>query len=572
MKIVNSNQIEDNPDLNVFRNLKNLFREDKKSEFKKAIIVFFFTVAVFLIFYDSIKSEIILFDESNGVYRIDTEGSVSFGLKCLFALYFSSFIVQSVFWFRSQIFDPREILHFSLRFIVVSFTIFLISFLLSGMALNQKGNYEDLLDKVFWNEFPLRLSLFVGYYFTFYIYSLYLYTRLEALHSVTENRFLRYSIAAIIYSISSIPVFFVLHIIYYAIINVFVLSYSFSNNLENKPAEYFDTPYKRKMWWYSQDSEWEEVFRTAHFEDYLYTDSWPLSEIKYYLGIPYFPDDEYISHFFKIRSLDGQRYYTWSGLIPDNQMEKYLTNLSGILSLTNIEYLYLGNTRIDNYENLHRLNKLKTLWLFNTDLKNLDLLSFVSDNLNEIDLQYNHLVNLKGINKLKNLLKLKCNNNKIESLEELSELSKLEFLDCNSNNIKSVNGLQELTNLKTLIIYDNPVVDSVGLKNLKVKNLITTQEEFFEWQGNGHGLCEHLFEMQTGFYKKYRYLTYNLDSLTTILPMGDTRKLVLEFNDSTIVIKMDKGYNKFAYSLMMENDSIIFDYDLIEKIKIGNAE
>ncbi|HAQ61661.1 TPA: hypothetical protein DCR49_06635 [Candidatus Delongbacteria bacterium] len=534
---------------------------------KRKVIVFIQTFLIIFFLRNVVNVEI---NHSDWSRSINSELAIAD--YHLFMFYSFIFLCTSFVLIRTVsvlIYEEVRTLKYSIvyRTCVIAFLgLFLMAFSLTivFVALQGKipyGIYYPSFIKFLFLGFHFVIYYMINYYISFSILKLPDEANSNEYSEIKEiiKSKLRILLRKPTFYISLVPVLLVFCILAFSFTVKF---YASAAEMKNKPAEYFDTAFKRQMWWYSLDTEWKEVFKTFHFESYLYTDSWPLSELKYIIGMPYFPDDEYISYFFKTKTLNCDRYYSYGGYTPPRQMSKYLTNLSGMSSLTNITSLYLGNSRIVNFKNLEKLKKLKTLWIENTNLKNLEIIELVNKNLTDLRLDYNFLTSLKGINKLKNLKILNCRNNKIESLEEISELSKLEFLDCNNNNIKHVDGLQNLNDLKTLIIYDNPVTDSTSLQNLNVKNLIKTQKEFFEWQGNGHSLCEDILDYQTGYYrKKYGYLTYNVDSLL----FGDTNKEILEFNDSTIVIKMDKGYNKFSYKLIIENDSITYDYDLIEK-------
>lgn len=167
----------------------------------------------------------------------------------------------------------------------------------------------------------------------------------------------------------------------------------------------------------------------------------------------------------------------------------YITNITGILSFTNLEYLDIVYEKIPNID-LHGLSKLKlfryypntgivltntSLNIEGTNLESLEIPGFRLSSLNVL-----HCPNLKVLDysvnpglslnlQLLPFLKiLKCNNNQLSSLN-LQGLNSLEELDCSYNTLASLDVLH-LSNLKYLKCTENP------LPTLDIHDLIHLQE------------------------------------------------------------------------------------------------
>ena len=80
----------------------------------------------------------------------------------------------------------------------------------------------------------------------------------------------------------------------------------------------------------------------------------------------------------------------------------------------------------------------------------------------------NYIIELKGLDKLVNLVWLYCDNNKLTELKGLDKLVNLEVLDCSSNKLTELKGLDKLVNLEVLYCYQNKITD---LKLNKLTNL-----------------------------------------------------------------------------------------------------
>jgi len=87
-------------------------------------------------------------------------------------------------------------------------------------------------------------------------------------------------------------------------------------------------------------------------------------------------------------------------------------------------------------------------------------------NLEKLDLSYNNLTSLKGIEKLTNLKRLSLHNNNLTSLEGIENLTNLKRLDLSDNDLTNLKGIEKLTKLKALWLYNNKLTSLKGIGNL----------------------------------------------------------------------------------------------------------
>jgi hypothetical protein len=115
-----------------------------------------------------------------------------------------------------------------------------------------------------------------------------------------------------------------------------------------------------------------------------------------------------------------------------------------------------------------------------------------SENIMELDLSHNRIINLKGIERLKNLKKLSLKNNYIEKIELLEGLNNLEFLDFSGNvNIELIpDFLNELPLLKT-----------VKLTGCRIKKFSESMSHFF-WMGQNFRYYTEYNQEDIKFYEK----------------------------------------------------------------------
>lgn len=95
---------------------------------------------------------------------------------------------------------------------------------------------------------------------------------------------------------------------------------------------------------------------------------------------------------------------------------------SGLSVLTNCRHLALSTNSIAAISNLAGLSALKILSLGRNQIKKIENLEAVADNLEELWLSYNLVEKLNGLDKLQELKVLYMSNNKIGSWSEIEKL------------------------------------------------------------------------------------------------------------------------------------------------------
>lgn len=128
-----------------------------------------------------------------------------------------------------------------------------------------------------------------------------------------------------------------------------------------------------------------------------------------------------------------------------------ISNIKGLVSLTNIKELYLNNSNITKISNLEHLI-----------------------NLEHLELSMNNIKDIEGLDSIVNLKVLNLSQNKIQKISGLDSLVNLRTLNIGQNFIKKIEGLDKLVNLDQLTLIENEItqIQNLGrLKHLKTLNL-----------------------------------------------------------------------------------------------------
>ncbi len=96
----------------------------------------------------------------------------------------------------------------------------------------------------------------------------------------------------------------------------------------------------------------------------------------------------------------------------------------------------------------------------NNQLINLNGIQYLK-NLKTLNLKENNFSNIQNLNDMSNLIYLNISNNKIEYLEKnsLGDLPLLQYFICDNNFIKNINGLSKFESIKVLSLENNKIVD-----------------------------------------------------------------------------------------------------------------
>lgn len=161
----------------------------------------------------------------------------------------------------------------------------------------------------------------------------------------------------------------------------------------------------------------------------------------------------------------------------------YLNKIENLDNLTNLKILDLTDSNIAVIENLDHLINLESLRLgknyetscedYITEITGLENLP----NLNMLDLCGNRIKDISGLETLTNLKILVLTYNQIKEIKGLDNLSSLERLYLRGNIITEIKGLENLSNLKVLGIQENgpfddnsiSVIEYMREKGIKVR-------------------------------------------------------------------------------------------------------
>ena len=84
-----------------------------------------------------------------------------------------------------------------------------------------------------------------------------------------------------------------------------------------------------------------------------------------------------------------------------------------------------------------------------------------------LNLFYNKLTSVKGLEKLTQLTHLNLDGNRLTSVKELKKLTQLEWLELYSNQLTSVKSLEKLTKLTVLYLVNNPDLTKAQIEELQ---------------------------------------------------------------------------------------------------------
>lgn len=145
----------------------------------------------------------------------------------------------------------------------------------------------------------------------------------------------------------------------------------------------------------------------------------------------------------------------------------YLTDISPIADLTNLETLVLYNNRISNLTPLSSLKNLKTLRLELNRISDLSPLSHL-ERLESLQIDDNQIADLSPLSRLERLRTLWISNNRVSDISPLKDLASLRDLYLGGNSIKDLAPLTQLS-LSDLRLDKNGLSDITALRALNQK-------------------------------------------------------------------------------------------------------
>ena len=164
-------------------------------------------------------------------------------------------------------------------------------------------------------------------------------------------------------------------------------------------------------WWEGLESQWQQGFGEAFF------------------GHKIEPSKEEIEQLFQSPAL---RLAGPTSAYPNMSFE--LTNLSGIVCLTNLNIFVCTHHQIKSIEEIANLPHLKSLFLFNNEILSLAGIEGLA-HLEQLYVQFNELESIQTLASLTQLKELYIHDNKIATLEGITEAhaENLEVFFCTPN-------------------------------------------------------------------------------------------------------------------------------------------
>lgn len=261
-----------------------------------------------------------------------------------------------------------------------------------------------------------------------------------------------------------------------------------------------------------------------------------------------------------------------------------IVDLTGIEACVNLEDLSLVNQRITSLEPLKNLTKLKRLELRNSSNKGeggkVLYISDVSPLKNLINLEILNLQQAKitNIGELSNLIRLKhltLMGTKISSLDFARNMTNLEYLDLDFNNISDISPLENCTNLKVLKFSNDANLLSVKQTVNDISSLsklVNLEELRFSNQNISDISVVKNFknlknlELQNNLVENFEDLFY-LDNLKELWILGNNRKLS---NDISKFNLAKSYFNKINKKTLKTEDSKYIDEILNSNNDIKN--
>ncbi len=142
---------------------------------------------------------------------------------------------------------------------------------------------------------------------------------------------------------------------------------------------------------------------------------------------------------------------------------------SELAELTELNELRLDSNQLVEIKGLETLTHLTKLDIgFNhlTEIKGLENLTL----LTKLDLSHNELKEINGLEKLTQLTDLDLSYNELKEMKGLEKLTQLTDLDLSHNELKEIKGLEKLALLTKLNLNHNQFTEIKGLENLTLLN------------------------------------------------------------------------------------------------------
>ena len=143
-----------------------------------------------------------------------------------------------------------------------------------------------------------------------------------------------------------------------------------------------------------------------------------------------------------------------------------IISLEPLSELSDLTWLDISGTSIEDLSPVRNLNKLKVLRANSTLIEDLSALKY-NITLEELEVANTTIEDLSVLASLRNLLKLNLNNTQVNRISNLKSCPNLTLLNLGGTRIANVGVLQDLSQLKSLDISNTAVRDLGPISNLK---------------------------------------------------------------------------------------------------------
>ena len=131
-----------------------------------------------------------------------------------------------------------------------------------------------------------------------------------------------------------------------------------------------------------------------------------------------------------------------------------ITDISFVREMKDLKSFSVGSQNIDNLNLLKNCKKLETLYLFDTNLTNLDILTGNTE-LRALDIKWGNPVrDISGLRKLGKLERLSISSSELTDISPIASLDSLKFLDLSCDSISDISVLADCKSLKRLSLID----------------------------------------------------------------------------------------------------------------------
>lgn len=166
-----------------------------------------------------------------------------------------------------------------------------------------------------------------------------------------------------------------------------------------------------------------------------------------------------------MKEIDNRLKYITQQQIVDVSGVREIISLEPISELSDIVWLNISGTSIDDLSPLRNANKLKVLRADSTLIDDLSSLKY-EITLEELEVSNTNINDISVLSSLRNLTKLNIANTNINRINNLKSCPNLVSVNLSGCKISNIGILQDFTNLKSLDISYTSVHDLSPIKNL----------------------------------------------------------------------------------------------------------